>query len=560
MARDGMNILIGGAAGQGLVTVGQLLAKSLVRAGYFIAVTQNYQSRIRGGHNTFAIRTSLMEVIAPKERIDLLIAFNKETVDLHSEQLNPDSLVVLDEDLDIRGDRYIAVPFKSLTKERYFNIAALGVAGSLLGLDEKLILDILDHFFGKKDASLTEENRKALNAAYKWTVDRAANDHLLKKIKVPINRLMMNGNEAIALGAMSSGVRFASFYPMTPSTSIMLNLAANSGKAGMIVEQAEDEIAAINMALGASFAGVPSMVSTSGGGFALMVEGVSLSAMTETPIVIVVAQRPGPATGLPTGTEQGDLDLVLYSGHGEFPRAIFCPGSVEDCFYLTRKAFEQAENYQGPVFILTDQFLADSYRAISPFKIEELPPITIAGEKVGYPHYERYAPTENGISPRLIPGMTKNLVIADSDEHDPQGHITEDPEIRINMVKKRLLKGEGLKKEVILPDLSGDGDPDILLVSWGSTKGAVMEVASIMRKKGMRSGVLHFSQVWPLVPEHFMETLENAKDVVCVEGNATGQLAALIRKETGFLTNQKLLRYDGLPITPEYILRELERI
>jgi 2-oxoglutarate ferredoxin oxidoreductase subunit alpha len=156
--------------------------------------------------------------------------------------------------------------------------------------------------------------------------------------------------------------------------------------------------------------------------------------------------------------------------------------------------------------------------------------------------------------------MTKNLVIADSDEHDPQGHITEDPEIRINMVKKRLLKGEGLRKEVILPDLSGDGDPDILLVSWGSTKGAIMEAASIMRKKGMRSGVLHFSQVWPLVPEHFMETLENAKDVVCVEGNATGQLAALIRKETGFLINQKLLRYDGLPITPEYILRELERI
>jgi 2-oxoglutarate ferredoxin oxidoreductase subunit alpha len=328
---------------------------------------------------------------------------------------------------------------------------------------------------------------------------------------------------------------------------------------GLIVEQAEDEIGAINMAIGSSFAGVPSMTATSGGGFALMVEGVSLAAMTETPLVIVVAQRPGPATGLPTRTEQADLEFVLHAGHGEFPRAIFAPGTVEECFQLTRRAFELSERYQGPIFLLTDQFLADSYRAVAPFDIENLAPVHSRDEHIGTSLYRRFEITETGVSPRLFPGITEHLVVADSDEHTQDGHITEDLSVRRLMVEKRFKKGEGIRAEVIPPEFEGQNSPDLLMISWGSSKGAVCQSALRMRSNGEKVSTLHFSQVWPLVPEQFMGHLQDAGRVISIEGNATGQLAGLIRRETGFEIREQVLRYDGLPFTPESILRELSR-
>ena len=554
-----MNILIGGEAGQGLVTVGQLLAKSLVRSGYSIVVTQSYQSRIRGGHNTFTIRVGVDEVIAPKESVDLLVALDGETVTLHRKDLSSDGLVVLDSAFDVDGDTLLRVPFKELAQHRFSNIAALGVVGSFLGLDEGLMAGALDDFLGKRKPQLAEQNRGALAAAVRWAAEHATSSLKLSSVLNPPQRLMMNGNEAIAFGAVSAGLKFYAFYPMTPSTSIGLNLAAQAKRMGLIVEQAEDEIAAINMVIGASFAGAPSMVATSGGGFALMVEGVSLAAMTETPVVIVVAQRPGPATGLPTRTEQADLELVLHSGHGEFPRAILAPGTVEECFHLTRRAFELAEQYQGPMFLLTDQFLADSYRAVTPFDVENLAPIRVGAETLGLSPYLRFAITESGISPRLLPGITEHLVVADSDEHTEDGHITEDLSARRQMVEKRLRKGQGIRDEVIPPDLEGEDEPDFLLVSWGSSKGAVQEAASSIRSEGQRVATLHFSQVWPLVQEHFMGHLESAQQVISIEGNAFGQLSRLIRRETGFQIKKKVLRYDGLPLTPESIVRELNR-
>ncbi len=557
MRDSSLNILIGGEAGHGLITVGQLLAKSLVRSGYSIFVTQSYESRIRGGHNTFAIRVGVDEVIAPKEPVDLLIALDADTVTLHRNELTPDGLVVLDSDYDLSDNNLLKVPFKELAQDRFSNIAALGVVGSLLGLDEGLMIRALEDFFGKKKPQIAEESRGPLSAAVRWAAEHATSSPKLPHVNPP-RRLMVNGNEAIALGAISGGLKFLSFYPMTPSTSIALNIAAQAKRMGLIVEQAEDEIAAINMAIGASFAGAPSMVPTSGGGFALMVEGVSLAAMTETPLVIVVAQRPGPATGLPTRTEQADLDLVLHAGHGEFPRAIFAPGTVEECFHLTRRALELAERYQSPMFLLTDQFLADSYRAVMPFDVAHLA-LVRAGTKAPVGSlYRRFAITESGVSPRLLPGMSKHLVVADSDEHTEDGHITEDLSMRTLMVEKRLKKGEGIASEVFPPKMHGEEKLDLLLISWGSSKGAVQEAAAYMRSKGGKVATLHFSQVWPLVPEQFMEYLENAKEVVSVEGNAFGQFARLIRRETGFHVKKRVLRYDGLPFTPEWILRELE--
>jgi 2-oxoglutarate ferredoxin oxidoreductase subunit alpha len=554
-----LNILLGGEAGQGLVTVGQLLAKCLVRSGYFIVVTQSYQSRIRGGHNSYAIRVGTDEVVAPRESVELLIALDTDTVTLHQQDLSPDGLIVVDTALGMDGEHFLTVPYKEFGKERFTNVAALGVLCSLLGLDERVAAETVDDFFGKKDKGLAAENKRALKAGANWTATKKGSKLRLPAVSKPQQRLMMNGNEAIALGALSAGVWFFSFYPMTPSTSIGLNLAANAGKMGLVVEQAEDEIAAINMAIGASFAGAPSMVATSGGGFALMVEGVSLAAMTETPVVVVVAQRPGPATGLPTRTAQADLEFVLHSGHGEFPRAIFSPGTIEQCFHLTRKAFELAERYQGPMFVLTDQFLADSYRAVPPFELEGLTPVMPAQKPAGTEPYLRYAITETGISPRLLPGLSKGLVVVDSDEHTEDGHLTEDLHKSQLMVEKRLRKGAGLRSEVIAPDFEGEAKPDLLLVSWGSSKGAVTEAASRMKSDGERVATLHFSQVWPIMPEQFIDYLTSAREVVSVEGNALGQLARLIRRETGFDIERKVLRYDGLPLTPEAILRELSR-
>ncbi len=542
------------------MTIGELLARSLVRSGYFIVVTQSYQSRIRGGHNTFAIRVSTGEIQAPQESVDLLIAMDRETVRLHKDELSPQGLMIADQEFNIPDNLCLKVPYKDLCQSRYSNVSALGIAGFLLGLEEELIARLLDDLFGKKDTKLAEENRRVLNSAFRWCSSRTVSFPQLPMIPNPPARLMMNVNDAVALGALSAGVRFCAFYPMTPSTSIPLNLAARAQDMGLIVEQGEDEIAVINMAIGASFAGAPSMAATSGGGFALMVEGVSLAAMTETPVVIVVGQRPGPATGLPTRTEQADLELVLHAGHGEFPRAVFAPGTVEESFHLTRKAFELAERYQGPVMILTDQFLADSYRAVVPFDIGTLTQVHAGAdpESVEGP-YRRYAFTESGVSPRILPGKSRHLVVADSDEHTEDGHLTEDLSIRKRMMQKRLKKITGIMSEVIPPLFEGEERPDLLLVSWGSAKGSVKEAASRLTQKTRRTAVLHFQQVWPMVPDQFIWHLQEAREVVCVEGNATGQLARLIRRETGFEIKRKILRYDGLPMTPEWILRAINR-
>jgi 2-oxoglutarate ferredoxin oxidoreductase subunit alpha len=551
-----INILIGGEAGQGLVTVGQILAKGFVRSGYSICVTQDYQSRIRGGHNTFAIRVGVEEVKAPQEVIDLLVALNGETVGLHRDQLSDQGLIIVDEAFEVSDDnKTLKVPFKKLSSDQYTNVAALGICSALLGLDKGAVAQTAGDFFGKTHREAAEENRRVLAAGQNVAFEK------LLPITHPPQRMMMNGNEAIALGAVAAGLKFYSFYPMTPATSIALNLARWAKEMGLIVEQAEDEIAAINMALGASFSGAPSMVGTSGGGFALMAEGISLAAMTETPVVIIVAQRPAPATGLPTRTEQGDLEFVLHAGHGEFPRAIFTPGTAEQCFELTQKALYIADLYQGPAFILTDQFLADSYRAVTPFELDGISPVqpwSTEGLRFATP-YRRFAVTDSGISPRLLPGLTEHLVVADSDEHTEDGHITEDLSVRTRMVQKRLIKGAGIRSEVVPPEWIGEEKPDLLLVAWGSSKGAVEEAAATMRSRGMHVSTLHFAQVWPLVPELFMGPLQEAKKVVAVEGNATGQFARLIRRETGFHIERLILRYDGLPITPEFILRTLKQ-
>ena len=560
MADGSVNILIAGEAGQGLVTVGELLTKSLVRSGYFVHVNQDYQSRIRGGHNSFAIRAATHPVEAPVDEIDILVALNQESIDLHSGAVRDGGLVMFGDHLKLDGDCVIRIPLKDLApKPIFYNIAALGILASVIGLDREAPAALLKKTFGKKGEEIVRQNLEVLEKSYDWATGQGrCRLAPLPPLDSPRPRLMLTANEAIALGAMAAGVKFCSFYPMTPSTSVALTLAAKGPKLGIMVEQAEDEIAAMNMGLGAAFAGARTIVPTSGGGFALMVEALSLAGMIEQPIVIALIQRPGPATGLPTRTEQGDLNLALYAGHGDFPRAIFAPGRVEDFFSLTIRAFDQAEKWQTPAFVLGDQYMADSFRAVEPFDLDAVP--EIAGPDLsdaGAEGYERYAVTESGVSPRRIPGYGKSLVLADSDEHTPDGHITEDLTVRNVMVEKRLRKGCGLHAEVVPPEYSGDPAPDLLLVNWGTSRGAVLEAAAELRAKGATVGCLHFSQVWPLNPDTFRPVLKAAREVVCVEGNATGQFADLVAKVAGLRIGKLVLRYDGLPFTAQYILDKL---
>ncbi|WP_027367210.1 2-oxoacid:acceptor oxidoreductase subunit alpha [Desulfocurvibacter africanus] len=563
MTGASVNILIGGEAGQGLATIGTLLANALTRSGYHILVTQDYMSRIRGGHNTFAIRMDSEPVLGPRESVDVLVALDQPSIDLHREALSERGVIVAGREMNVHGHaRTFGVPYEELApKKIFYNTVALGVLASVVCLDMSILEDLLADTFEKKGQEIVRQNVDVLRAAYEWKSRQEKIFECPMPPEVRAGLLTMDGNEAIALGALAAGANFCSFYPMTPSTSVPLNLIAKGQELGVVVEQAEDEIAAMNMALGASYAGARAMTATSGGGFDLMSEGLSLAGITETPIVIVLAMRPGPATGLPTRTEQGDLNLALFSGHGEFPRAILAPGSVEECFHLTHRAFGLAESWQSPVFVLTDQFLADSFRSIEPFDIDSLPePPALLIEPPDPESYKRYALTDTGVSPRAIPTLSRALVVVDSDEHDEQGHITEDFGVRTAMVDKRNRKFLGLLKEVLPPVYEGSDKPDLLLVCWGSTMGPLLEAARTLREQGRKVATLCFNQVWPLDPSQFARRLIEAREVVMVEGNSTGQFRGILQVQSGFRIDKLVPRYDGLPFTAAYILNRLQEM
>jgi 2-oxoglutarate ferredoxin oxidoreductase subunit alpha len=375
------------------------------------------------------------------------------------------------------------------------------------------------------------------------------------------SKILINGNQAIALGALAAGCKFYSAYPMTPSTSIMNYLASKMDEAKVVVEQAEDEIAAINMAIGASYAGVRAMTGSSGGGFALKVEALGLSGMMEIPLVIAEVQRPGPTTGFPTRTEQSDLKFVISSSQGEFPRMVIAVRSPEDAFYQTVRAFNLADKYQIPVIIMSDQYLADYTKTVEPFdfskvKIERC---LADGNSYAEKKYNRYEVTENGVSPRLIPGKYPECpVCVDSDEHDETGHITEEAAVRVAMVDKRMRKLDYLKEELLEPEFIGNENPDILIVAWGSLYGPVKEALEMLNGKGETNySALVFGDIWPLPVKKIEEYSRKAKKLINVEQNATGQLASVICEVTGIKCSQSVLKYDGRPISSKEIFEKI---
>jgi 2-oxoglutarate/2-oxoacid ferredoxin oxidoreductase subunit alpha len=428
-----VNLLIGGAAGQGMDTITHLLGKALTREGYGVLLAKDYMSRVRGGHNFSWLRVAEATPGAAPEQAHILVALNEETYRLHQESLLPDGKVIFDPglfSLPTGEQRGIPVRLKELAQEAggavMLNTVAVGAVLVLLGLQTATVEKLLGETFAGRD-ELIQQNKTALQAGYTEASKTCDACIPLPPRQKGEQKLFLDGNQALGMSALASGCRFFSAYPMTPSTGIMTYLA-NKQSHGIVVEQAEDEIAAVNMVLGASFTGVRAMTATSGGGFALMVEGLSLAGMTETPLVIVLAMRPGPATGLPTRTEQGDLDFALYGGHGTFPRAVLSATSLEDAFYRLNKAFDLAERFQIPVIFLSDQHFADTARTVSPYDFSRLQTKSylVKEDELVCP-YQRYQITPDGISPRALPGQFPGeVVLADSDEHDEAGHIIED--------------------------------------------------------------------------------------------------------------------------------------
>jgi len=552
------NILIGGAAGQGMETLAKVLEKLLKKKGFEIFTLQDYMSRVRGGHNFFQIRFGDEEINSHSDELDGIIALNKDTIELHINDLKDTGFIVADEAIEYKDARIYSLPLRTIAKTignpKVLGNVALGAVIKLFNLNLDFAEDLLKETFKPEVAA---QNIKAFEAGFKEVSTKYD-----IKAKSKDKSILINGNDAIALGALAAGCKFYSAYPMTPSTSIMDYLASKIEEAEIVVEQAEDEIAAINMAIGASYAGVRAMTGTSGGGYALMVEAVGLSSMLEVPLVIAEIQRPGPTTGFPTRTEQADLKFVISATPGETPRMVIALKDPEDSFYQTMRAFNLADKYQIPVILMGDQFLADSLRTVKPFdfkkiKIERhLSEEEYTGDKV----YNRYEVTESGVSPRITPGrIPGKTVLVDSDEHDETGHITESASVRVVMNDKRLRKMEFLKKELIEPEYIGEKDVDTLLVGWGSLYSPIKEAIKLLNAEGKtKYGALVFGDIWPLPDVLLKEKALKGKKVINVEQNATGQLAQIIRENTGIQMDGSYLRYDGRPISSEDIVKKLK--
>ncbi|MFZ3101817.1 MAG: 2-oxoacid:acceptor oxidoreductase subunit alpha [Desulfitobacteriaceae bacterium] len=556
------NILVGGAAGQGVDTAAKLLEQILKKQNVEVFSNKDYMSRVRGGHNFIQIRFSDRRIYSHRDDLDVILALDPSTAELHAARLSAQGVLISDQSYraQINYDKTFWLPLKEKAVEVGTKLVegtvAAGAVLRLFDFDFEKVWPVLHSLF---KSEIFEVNRRALELGYSLVEPKFKVDYPLSQ-----PRIMVTGNQALGLGALAAGVSFYSGYPMTPSTGIMTYLASKMEEAGIVVEQAEDEIAAINMAIGASYAGARAMTATSGGGFCLMVEGLGLAAMMETPLVVAEIQRPGPVTGFPTRTEQSDLSFVLSASQGEFSRMVIALRDPQDAFYQTVRAFNIADRFQIPVILLGDQYLGDYYQTIPPFDFSGLTiERGLAGEEVWQQSesYQRYKLTPDGISPRLIPGKCgEQVVIVDSDEHTEDGHITESAEVRVAMTQKRLHRLQLLREIVQEPWVLGQSDPEILLLAWGSTAGSVREAVERLQAENYAIGALIFGDIYPLPVKQLQGLYPKVKLLINVEQNATGQLASLIRQETLMACTHSILRYDGRQMSGQYITDRLKEV
>lgn len=576
--------LFGGEAGYGVMSAGSVIAKGANRNGLWSFVANEYPSLIKGGLNSCLVRLSDQPLTAYEEDIDFLGLFSQQAFECHARQLKSGGIVLYDA-VNVTIDKNLVpaeTSFYPISLLEYLpkgaskimgNSAMLGAFSALTGYPLPVLIDIIkDEFHHSKQ--LQEENILILKQVYSDV--RSAlpteKDFPLQFQQQAQPKMLINGNEALSMGAIQAGCKFSAGYPMTPGSSVLSYLADYGADYGLVFKQAEDEIAAINMLIGASFSGVRSIGSTSGGGFSLMVEALGFAAQAEIPIVMVNAQRGGPSTGLPTRTAQADLNFAVHASQGEFPRIVVAPGDIEECFYETFRVFNLTDQYQVPCIILTDKFLADSSISQPLFETQHLKinrgkSFDYVKESSDQP-YLRYKLTPDGVSARAIPGQVGGRHIATSYTHGEDGfyssgnqeYAMNEPNTTIASMDKLFNKLPFMEEDIPAIKFYGPADADLTIIAWGSTKGAILEAIEQAHNQGIIVNYLQVLYISPFPTSSIEERLKTIKKSLLIEGNKTAQLGGIIRAHTGYQTNYTYLKYNSRPFVPSEILAKIKEV
>jgi 2-oxoglutarate ferredoxin oxidoreductase subunit alpha len=580
-------IAIGGEAGQGIATPGDILARIFARRGLNLHAYNAYQSIIRGGHTFLTIRCGSGPVRSMGDKLDVLIPLNQDTMDRHLKLLGAGACVLYDGDklkpgAHANGVQICAMPMKQLCGANKLgaNTVAIAAVLQMLGIEFQPLEEVLTRQFKKKGEAVIAENVSIARAGY----DYAANNFKAFPFKAPNlgkGLAVLTGNQATAMGGVAAGVKFYAAYPMSPSTGVLMWMASHARQLGIMVRQVEDEIGVMNMVIGAAHAGCRAMCATSGGGFALMTEAVGMAGMIETPIVCVDVQRAGPATGVPTKTEQGDLWQALGAGQGDYPRIIVAPTSQLDLFKTIPELFNLCDKYQCPGLVLADLLISEGTASVNPDELDFKPKID-RGEMI-FPNgngngngevtnpfggandnnYLRYKNTESGISPRAVPGVPGHIHVAATDEHDEDGTLISDeftnPAKRRMMVEKRARKMESVAAQIAPPKLVGPENAAVTLVGWGSTEGVILEaIEKLAGEDGIVANQLHVKWIVPIHVDEITRILSRSKKIIIVENNYSGQFARYLRSETGISAHGHIRKYDGEPFMPHHIVNAVK--
>jgi 2-oxoglutarate/2-oxoacid ferredoxin oxidoreductase subunit alpha len=563
---------IGGQQGEGIDSPGEILSKTLFRYGYYVKTYRQFMSRIKGGHTNFKVRAAQTPVHHAGDHVDVLLCLDNETLPVNEGELKETSVVIMEGEYAVtkseKGYTIASFPLKKIASDlgnaKAKNMITLGMTGALISLPKEEFFGFIEEVFGKKGEVIVQSNKEAIEKGYALVEEHLSSYVQTLEPVAKTERLYISGNEATAFGAFMAGCRFLSAYPITPASEIMEWLATQLPKVGGTVMQVEDEIAGIMFAIGASFAGARAMTSTSGPGISLKTEALGVAGMSETPIVIVNSQRSGPSTGLPTKHEQSDLQHMLYATHGEIPRIVLYPSTVEDAFYIAAEAFNLADLYQCPVIVALDLGLSMNKNTISPIdasrvsihrgKVLSQEEVEALNEHI----FKRYRFTEDGISPRVFPGTKGGVHTTSSNEHGEDGYVTEDPVIRTEIMKKRMKKIK--HASIQTPFHARDAQSSTVLVAMGSTCGVVEEAQERLAKEGLPCNTLFIQQLHPLPVEKLRPHLLGKK-VIVIENNYEGQLANWLKQHLPIHENvYSITQFDGNPFSVQDVVNQVEEL
>lgn len=570
---------VGGQQGEGIESTGEIFCIALNRLGYYLYGYRHFSSRIKGGHTNNKIRVSTTDVRSISDDLDILVAFDQETIDVNFHELRDGGIVVADAKFnptipESTTVSLYAVPFTDMATELgtslMKNMVAVGASSAVLGLDENVYVKVVEEIFGRKGQQVVDKNMEAIKRGSQYMKELLGDKVSLMQLeKADGNqRMFMIGNDAIAFGALAGGARFMAAYPITPASEIMEYLIKKLPKVGGTVIQTEDEIAACTMAIGANYGGVRTLTASAGPGLSLMMEAIGLSGITETPLVIVDTQRGGPSTGLPTKQEQSDLMAMIYGTHGEIPKVVIAPSTVEEAFYDAVEAFNIAEEYQCPVILLTDLQLSLGKQTAQPLDYNKIQirrgklDLNEQPERQGKEYFKRYEVTQDGVSPRVIPGTKNGIHHVTGVEHAETGKPSESAANRIAQMDKRMRKLDSLHSRFDTPVFKNakHEQADVLLIGFNSTRGTIEEAMERLEQDGLKVNHAHIRLIHPFPKQELLPLVQNAKKVVVVENNATGQLANIIKMNLGHGEKiSSFLKYDGNPFLPKEIYNECKK-